>query len=111
MPLRPNHLNPYAGAPRKPNGQNPFLGVLDGVVKQVETSQISFETQQEMIAHAEYYAKRNGLSCTSDMAGVMKMMAHADKQHRLHMEALHARERGDYRPVLTGYDRVTGFEA
>jgi hypothetical protein len=103
--------NPFSDAPRQQGGQNPFLGVLDGLVRQIEQGQISAQAEREMIDAAAFYARRNHLSFTPTLQGVVKMAADADRMHRLHMDALEARQRAEFDPELTGYDRDTGFEA
>jgi len=103
--------NHWASAPKKAGGTNPFLGVLDGLVKQHEAGLIDPVTERRCIAQAAYYAKRNKLNITvTTMQDVVRMAAHADKLHRLHMDAMAARERDDFNPNLRGYDRATGFE-
>ncbi len=109
MTGRATHLNPFQGAPRKQGGQNPFLGVLDGL-RQAMACGLSHQTKSRIIDQAEYYAKRNGLSFTRNMQHVLKMAEHADSMHRAHMVALEAREKDEFRPEITGFDRVSGFE-
>ena len=101
----------WNAAPKKAGGQNPFLGVLDGLVKNLEAGLIDLPTQKRLIAQAAYYSKRNKLNVTvSTIQGVVKMAAHADKMHRMHMAAMAQRERDEFSPNLRGYDRATGFE-
>ncbi len=107
---RPTHLNPFAGAPRKQGGQNPFLGVLPGLIRQMEQTRLSPATERALIAAADRYARDNGLSFTPTMRGVVKMAEDATKMHLLHMDALAARERQTFDPSLTGFDSATGFE-
>lgn len=103
--------NCFADAPRKEGGQNPFLGVLSALVRQIEAGSISDKTEKDMITVAGYYAKRNKLSFTPTLHGVLVMVAEADRMHRLHMEAMARREREEFDPTLTGYDLATGHEA
>lgn len=98
-------------APKKPGGQNPFLGVLGGLVREVTAKTIDVTTERRLIDQAAYYAKRNKLPFTPTMAGVVKMAQHADEMHRMHMAAIQKRERDEFNPSLRGYDRATGFEA
>ncbi len=107
---RPTHLNPFSGAQRKQGGQNPFLGVLPGLIRQMEESRLSPATERALIDVADCYARENGLSFTPNMRGVVKMAEDAHKMHLLHMDALNARERQTFDPSLTGYDHATGFE-
>lgn len=107
---RANSLNPFASAPKSHGGKDPFLGVLPALIRQVESGQIDFRTQREMIDQAAYYAKRNGLSFTPTMAGVIAMAAHGDQLHRDHLAAMEARERMDYKPEFSGFDRASGVE-
>lgn len=106
---RATHLNPFQGAPRKQGGQNPFLGVLEGLRLAVAGG-LSHQTRTRIIDQAEYYAKRNKLSFTRNMQYALKMAEHADANHRAHMAAMEAREKDEFKPELTGFDRASGFE-
>lgn len=108
---RATSLNPFAAAPKSRGGSDPFLGVLPALIRQIETGQIDYRTQRDMIAQAAYYAKRNKLAnFTPDMKGVIAMAAHADQLHRDHLAAMEARNRDDFRPEMTGFDRASGIE-
>lgn len=107
---RATHLNPFAGTPKKEGGANPFLKVHGALIEQVANTRIDDATERRMIDQAEYYAKRNGLSFTRNMASVLKMTEHAQKMHEMHMSAMAAHDREEWKPDLVGYDRVSGFE-
>jgi len=109
---RATHLNPadFSQAPRAQGGRNPFLGVLGAVVRQVESGSIDRQTERDVIGAAAYYAKRNRLPFTPTLHGVVQMAAHADRMHREHMAALDSRNRLEYKPEISGFDRVSGFE-
>ena len=100
----------FADAPKSANGRNPFLGVLDGLVRQVEQGTISPKMERDLIYQAGYFAKRNGLAFTPTLRGVIAMAAKADELHRVHMQALASSERTEFNPEITGFDKVSGFE-
>jgi hypothetical protein len=103
-------MQSFADAPKSANGRNPFLGVLDGLVRQIEQGTISPQLEHSLIYQAGYFAKRNGLSFTPTLRGVVAMVAKADELHRLHMQALAQAERNEFNPEITGFDKVSGFE-
>lgn len=111
---RATHLNPgaadFSNAPKSRGGRNPFLGVLDALVRQIEGGQIDRRTERAMIDQAAYYAKRNKLPFTPTLQGVVQMAADADKMHREHMAAMESLERTSYKPEFSGFDRTTGVE-
>jgi hypothetical protein len=105
------HQSDFTEAPSHQGGKNPFLGVLEGLVRQCEEGNISPQLEASVIRQAQYYAKRNKLSFTPTLRGAILMVQHADAQHRMHMAALDAANRLDYKPEITGYDKATGWEA
>ena len=111
---RATHLNPgaadFSSAPKSRGGRNPFLGVLDALIAQIQNGQIDRRTEREIIAQAAYYAKRNKLPFTPTLQGVVKMAQDADKMHRDHMAAMESLERTSYKPEFSGFDRASGVE-
>lgn len=90
---------------------NPFIGVLKGLVDQINQGRITPKLEQALIAQAAYFAARNSLSFTPTLMGVVKMAETAEKLHRDHMAAVAARQRGRNQVQLTGFDHATGFSA
>lgn len=105
------HQANFSEAPAHAGGKNPFLGVLEGLVRQCEEGKISPQLEASVIRQAEYYAKRNKLPFTPTLRGAILMVQHADKLHRDHMSALESANRLSYEPEITGYDKSTGWEA